>query len=100
MADGRVLPCDAARGMLYGTPVQAFIRPENVRVGAAAAALPGGFEAQVTHVEFLGPVCRLSLQAGRLRLEADIAPEQVAQPGALLPVALPAERLMVFPVDA
>jgi iron(III) transport system ATP-binding protein len=109
LAEGLRLPCEAARPMLYGNRVEAFIRPEDVRLGAAAAALPGSFEARVTHLEFLGPVCRLSLEVptpagGRpLRLEADANPDEVRALGALpataLPVALPAARLLVFPVD-
>ncbi len=71
--------------------------------------MPGAFMAQVTHLEFLGPVCRLSLEAttpaGRrpLRLEADTNPDEArklgALPGAVLPAALPAERVMVFTAD-
>ncbi|WP_149535462.1 ABC transporter ATP-binding protein [Siccirubricoccus phaeus] len=103
LADGRRLPCAAARKLLYGTRLAVFIRPEDVRLGPAAAALPGHFPAEVTHLEFLGPICRLSLEAGHLRLEADAPPDAVAAlgalPGAALPCALPAERLMVFPAD-
>ena len=101
--DGLRLPCERSNGMLFGTRVQGFVRPEDVRLGAEAAALPGHFEAEVTHLEFLGPVCRLSLEAGRLRLEADVAPDAVralgAVPGAVLPAAFPAERILVFPID-
>ncbi|MDO9713291.1 ABC transporter ATP-binding protein [Paracraurococcus lichenis] len=103
VAGGLRLPCTASRGMLFGTRVLAFVRPEDVRLGAEAAALPGHLQAEVTHLEFLGPVCRLSLEAGRLRLEADATPDAVrrlgAVPGAILPAALPAERVMVFPID-
>ncbi|MFZ4407936.1 MAG: ABC transporter ATP-binding protein [Paracraurococcus sp.] len=101
--DGLRLPCDRSNGMLYGTRVQGFVRPEGVRLGAEAAALPGAFDAEVTHLEFLGPVCRLSLEAGRLRLEADVPPDAVralgALPGMTLPAAFPAGRIMVFPID-
>jgi iron(III) transport system ATP-binding protein len=109
LADGLRLPCEAARPMLYGNRVEAFIRPEDVRLGAEAIALPGAFEAQATHLEFLGPVYRLSLEvvspaAGRpLRLEADVNPDELRALGALagttLPVALPAGRLLVFLAD-
>ena len=108
LAGGLRLPCEAARPLLYGTRVEAFIRPEDVRLGAEAAAMPGAFEAAVTHLEFLGPVCRLSLEvavpAGRpLRLEADVNPDEAralgALPGAVLPAALPAARVMVFAAD-
>ena len=97
------LPADAAHGLLYGTRVRAFIRPEEVRLGPAAAALPGATEMEVSHLEFLGATCRLSLEHGPLRIEADVAPDEArllgAFPGARLLAALPAGRLMVFAAD-
>jgi iron(III) transport system ATP-binding protein len=102
-AFGLTLPADAARKMLYGGRVTVFVRPEDVRLGAAAAQMPWNFAAEVTGLEFLGPVCRLSLEAGGLRLEADAAPDLVrelaAMPGAQVTVALPADRLLVYPAD-
>ena len=78
-------------------------RPLPQLVAEAAAALPEGLDATVTHVEFLGPVCRIGLQAGHLALEAECPTDQLgelgAEPGAQLPVAIPAERVMVFPDD-
>ena len=101
--DGLRLMADAARPMLYGARVRVFIRPEDVRLGAEAAAMPTPFRATVAHLEFLGPVCRLTLEAGRRVLEADLPPDQVqalgAVPGATLPVAVPAGRVLVFPND-
>jgi len=103
LADGKRIPCEAARNLLYGSTVTAFVRPEDVRMGRAAAALPEGLDATVTHVEFLGPVCRIGLQAGHLALEAECPTDQLgalgAEPGAQLPVAIPAERVLVFPDD-
>ena len=103
LADGKRIPCEAARPLLYGSTVTAFVRPEDVRMGRAAAALPEGLDATVTHVEFLGPVCRIGLEAGHLALEAECPTDQLrelgAEPGAQLPVAIPAERVMVFPDD-
>jgi iron(III) transport system ATP-binding protein len=100
---GLVLPAEAARKMLYGGRVTAFIRPEDVQLGAAADFYPMSFEATVTGLEFLGPVCRLSMEGSGLRLEADAAPDVVrglaAGPGATVRVALPPERIMVFPAD-
>lgn len=97
--DGLVLPCLGARRMLYGTPVQAFIRPEDVAIGPSASALEGHFAARVMHQEFLGPICRVTLEVGRLRLEADVNPGVAPAIGEVLLAALPAERLMVFPRD-
>ena len=103
LADGRRLAAEAARPLLYGTKITAFIRPEEIRLGPDAAGQPHALEATVTHIEFLGPVCRLSLDSGRLRLEADVNPHEArrmgAFPGATLPALLPAARLMLFPLD-
>lgn len=95
---------DGARSLLYQARVEAFIRPEDVRLGAEAAAMPCAFRALVTHLEFLGPVCRLSLEVGRLRLEADATPDTVhalrLAPGAEVDAAVPSDRVMVFTTDA
>jgi iron(III) transport system ATP-binding protein len=103
LADGLKIAADAARPLLYGGRVQVFIRPEDVRLGAAARALPAAFQAEVTHLEFLGPICRLTLEAGRRVLEADVASDAVpalgAAPGATLDAAVPADRVLVFPTD-
>jgi iron(III) transport system ATP-binding protein len=100
---GTILPADAARGILYGTPVRAFVRPEDVRLGRHATALAGAMEAEVTHLEFLGATCRITLERPHLRIEADASPDLVreigAVPGARLPMALPADRLLVFRTD-
>jgi iron(III) transport system ATP-binding protein len=104
VVDGIRMPCDAARPLLYGTRLRVFVRPEDVRLGPAASALPGGIDAEVTGMEYLGPVCRLSLRVGHLSIDADCAPDLVrdlgAVPGIQLPLAIPAERLLVFPLDA
>ncbi len=102
-AGGTVLWADAARGMLYGTALRAFVRPEEVRLGAAANGLPGAMPMVVTHLEYLGPTCRLSLERGAFRLEAEAAPDLVravgALPGAEVLAAIPPDRVMVFPGD-
>jgi iron(III) transport system ATP-binding protein len=102
-AAGQVLPAEAARGLLYGAEVRAFVRPEHVRLGAAAPGMPGAVEMTVAHVEFLGATCRVGLEHGRLRLEADVTAEALAaagaQPGARVPAAIPAAAMLVFPAD-
>ena len=103
--DGFRIEADAARGMLYGNRVEVFIRPEDVRLSRAGAGGPGSFAATVSHLEFLGPVCRLSLEAGtHRRLEADLAPDAAqalgAMPGAVLDAFVPPARVLVFPADA
>ena len=102
-AAGHTLPADAARGLLYGAEVLAFVRPEDVRLGEAARGEPGAIPMQVVHVEFLGATCRVSLEAGRLRLEADATAEVLraagALPGASVAVSVPSAAVMVFPAD-
>jgi iron(III) transport system ATP-binding protein len=102
-AAGHAIPAEAARGLLYGTEVRAFVRPEDVRLGAAATGMPGALVMEVVHLEFLGATCRVTLEHGRLRLEADATAEALreagALPGATVPVAVPASAVMVFPTD-
>jgi iron(III) transport system ATP-binding protein len=102
-ADGLRIPADAARPLLYGARVQVFVRPEDLRLGHEAAAVSGAFQAEVTHLEFLGPVCRLTLEVGRRVLEADVSPDKVraleAMPGKVLDAAVPADRVVVFRTD-
>ena len=102
-AAGHVMAAEAARGMLYGADVLAFVRPEDVRLGEAARGQPGAIEMDVAHVEFLGATCRVSLEAGRLRLEADATAGALraagALPGARVLASVPAGAVMVFPAD-
>jgi iron(III) transport system ATP-binding protein len=102
-AAGHQIHAEAARGLLYGTEVRAFVRPEDVRLGPAARALPGAIPMEVAHLEFLGATCRVALEHGRLRLQAEDTPaalrEAGAVPGAVLPVAVPAAAVMVFKAD-
>jgi iron(III) transport system ATP-binding protein len=83
--------------------VRAFVRPEAIRLGAAATGEPGALTMQVTHLEFLGATCRVTLEGRRLRLEADATAESLrdagALPGAIVPVAIPPDALMVFATD-
>ncbi len=103
LAAGHAFPAEAVRGLAYGTEVHAFIRPEDVQVGAAAQGMPGAVQMQIVHIEFNGATCRLALEAGRLRLEADLRAEEMrvlgAGLGASVPVAVPAAAVMVFPID-
>ncbi|WP_439596376.1 ABC transporter ATP-binding protein [Falsiroseomonas sp.] len=99
-ADALALPSLDARRLTYGTPVQAFLRPEDVVLGPAAAALEGHFAARVLQQEFRGPALRLTLQAGALRLLADVNPDAAPALGEVLLAAIPAERLLVFPTES
>ncbi|WP_255569131.1 ABC transporter ATP-binding protein [Neoroseomonas alba] len=95
------LMAEAARPLLFGTRVLCFLRPEHLRLHKRDAAPAGSLPAMVTGVEFLGPICRIALEARPLRLLATVTPEVLAsleaQPGATLAASLPAEHLMVFP---
>jgi iron(III) transport system ATP-binding protein len=103
VAHGVRLHAEAARPLLYGTRVTCFIRPEHVRLTPLAEAPPGALTATVTGLEYLGPVVRLSLEAGPLALLAAVSPGAFAaleaQPGATFAVTLPPEHLMVFVED-
>ncbi len=103
VAGGLRIAAEAAGLLLFGARVTCFIRPEHVRLHRADAAPPEALQARVTGLEFLGPVCRLSLEAGPLRLLAAVAPAELmaleATPGAPVAASLPAERIMVFAED-
>ncbi len=97
------LHAEAARPLLFGTPVTCFLRPEHLRLHRPANPPAGSLEAIVTGMEFLGPVCRITLEAPSLRLLATVAPDALAslgaQPGAILAASLSAAHLMVFPEE-
>lgn len=101
--DGLRLEARGLTHLLYGARVEVFIRPEDVRIGPEAQVMRH-HEGEVTHVEFMGAASRVSLEIGRLRLDADVPAGMVAAMGAFvgasIPVALPPEALMVFPTDA
>ncbi len=90
-----------AASLSPGQAALAFIRPEDVLVGADAEGHEGAFEALVTGIEFLGPSCRVHLLADGVRLEADVASDEIARLDlgrqARLLVAVPADRVMTYP---
>jgi iron(III) transport system ATP-binding protein len=102
-ASGHVIGADGARGMLYGAEVLAFVRPEDVLIGDPAERMPEALSMDVTHVEFLGATCRVTLESGRLRLDADATAAALraagAVPGSRIKVAVPPAAVMVFPKD-
>jgi iron(III) transport system ATP-binding protein len=86
-----------------GAAITLGIRPEEVRVGAAAREADNRLAAWVTSVQFQGAFTRLGLQVtgdGGPALECDLAATALAEveivEGAELPVALPADALRVF----
>jgi iron(III) transport system ATP-binding protein len=95
------IEAEGAASLSPGQAARAFVRPEDVRLGPEAEGHPGAFEALVTGVEFLGPVCRVHLLAEGVRLEADVPSEQIPRLDlgrvAKLRVAIPADRVMTYP---
>ena len=93
----------AASGVGSGDPVTLGIRPEEVRVGAAARDGDNRLSARVTSVQFQGAFTRLTL-AGlgdtTLALACDVAATALAElgvkEGAEVPVALPAGAVRAF----
>jgi iron(III) transport system ATP-binding protein len=95
-----VIPADAARNLLYGEEVEVFIRPEDVELHLIGQHVAGAFPAKVTGVEFLGPICRIALEAHGLRFEADASPVRLAElkaiPGTQLLTRFRPDRLLIF----
>lgn len=70
------------------------VRPERIAIGAG-----GGLRMTVSEAAFLGSIVRLRLAAGRMRLEAHLAPGDVPQPGAVVGLAVPGDAVWRFPGD-
>jgi iron(III) transport system ATP-binding protein len=102
-AKGMRIVAASASALPAGTPVRAFIRPEDVVVGRRAEGHPAAIEATVVNTEFLGSTCRLALQAGPLLVEADIPSDnfraEISVEEQKLPLLLPPERVLVFRSD-
>ena len=102
-AHGLVIPAMAAGPLLYGEEVEVFVRPEDVELYPLNEKSAGCFEAQISGLEFLGPVCRISLEADGLRFEADVAPALTAAlgvfPGARILARFRPDRVMIFPAN-
>ena len=95
-----VMPAHGTAHLLYGQEIEVFIRPEDVELSNKADQGSGSFLAKVIGCEFLGPVCRVALEAKGLRFEADLAPARFAElqafPGTELFARFQPERLLVF----
>jgi iron(III) transport system ATP-binding protein len=100
-AKGLALRADAAAGIPGGSEVRAFIRPEDVVLGREIASHPDAIPCELASLEYLGPVCRLGLQAAEAIIEADIRSDRLAYLGiggnAAIPMLIPADRVLVFP---
>jgi len=86
-----------------GHPVMLAIRPEDVVVRNVSPSTPNCFAAKVVDVEFLGSFCRarLAINGEKPPLRADFSMNAVRDlridAGKEMLVALPPERLRVFP---
>jgi iron(III) transport system ATP-binding protein len=86
-----------------GHDVTLAIRPEDVVVRNIVASMPNTFRARVAEIEFLGSFCRvgLAINGGAPALVADFSINVVRdlsiEEGKEIPIALPRERLRVFP---
>ena len=97
------LTCDLDVRPGAGHDVTLAIRPEDVVVRNVAASTPNAFPAMVAAIEFLGSFCRVSLSivGGDVALLADFSINVVRDlaiaEGKEMLIALPPERLRVFP---
>jgi iron(III) transport system ATP-binding protein len=86
-----------------GHDVTLAIRPEDVVVRNITAETPNSFQTRVAEIEFLGSFCRvgLSVNGGSSALVADfsinVVRDLAIDQGKEMRVALPRERLRVFP---
>jgi iron(III) transport system ATP-binding protein len=102
-AKGLSLKCDATASMAPGTEVRLFIRPEDVMLGQGVGACDGAIRCALASFEFLGPVCRLALQAGEAIIEADIRSDRLGELGVgserPIDMLIPPERISAFAAD-
>ncbi len=108
--DGRVkvgaaeLAVAAGAGLAAGTPVKVSLRPEDVQLRGVTASTPNAIEVTIASIDFLGAFGRGELEPvadgiGSILadLSSNILRDLELAPGKRLLVALPADRLRVFP---
>jgi iron(III) transport system ATP-binding protein len=103
-AGGLTLDHEQADGLADGTSVTLAIRPEEIRVGAAAGTAGNPVTARVASIQFLGAFTRLTLtlpDLGDVLVDCDVAAGAFAAlgatPGGEVPAALARAALRVFP---
>jgi iron(III) transport system ATP-binding protein len=103
LAKGMRIQADAAARLPAGTQVRAFIRPEDVLIGRQAQGHPGTLDTTVIGTEFMGAICRLTLQAGPLQVETEMPAEyleaEVSRAEQRVPALPRADKVMVFSED-
>ncbi|HJS30524.1 MAG TPA: putative 2-aminoethylphosphonate ABC transporter ATP-binding protein [Alphaproteobacteria bacterium] len=110
VAPGRVrlgaveVACGASDGLAPGAAVQLCFRPEDVSVREVGRATPNVIDVTIEGLEFLGSFCRGTLRpldSGSKQFVADFSINLVRDfdltVGRNLPIALPADRLRVYP---
>ena len=86
-----------------GHDVTLAVRPEDIAVRGVSAGMPNAFAVRIADVEFLGAFCRakLAVVGGELPIVADfsinVVRDLAIEVGKNLLIALPPERLRVFP---
>ena len=86
-----------------GHDVTLAVRPEDIAVRGVSAGMPNAFAVRIADVEFLGAFCRakLAVAGGELPIVADfsinVVRDLAIEVGKNLLIALPPERLRVFP---
>jgi iron(III) transport system ATP-binding protein len=102
LAGGLDCVCDTT-GFADGSAITAAIRPEHVKIGAAAAAERNKLGGEISRIEFLGPVVRAHLGAGALgtaSLRVDMPQGESARLASFgsgpLDIALPPASLRLF----
>ncbi|MGE0119737.1 MAG: putative 2-aminoethylphosphonate ABC transporter ATP-binding protein [Dongiaceae bacterium] len=94
---------DGLPGLRPGAPVTLCVRPEDVVVRSVDSATANAFAARIADLEFLGSFyrARLSPPSNGVEFAADFSINAVRDldlsPDKLVTIALPADRLRVFP---
>ena len=101
------LSVPAAVSMPVGTKVRLGFRPEDVQLRAVADNALNQITAHVSAIDYLGSFCRVTLTpegAAQLALTADLSSNDMRDlavtAGQTLTIAVPAQRLRVFPGEA
>ena len=100
---GIELACDLDVRPGVGHDVTLAVRPEDIAVRGVAASMPNAFSVRIADVEFLGSFCRvkLAVNGSEAPIVADFSINLVRDldvgVGKNLLIALPPERLRVFP---
>ncbi|MFK8252651.1 putative 2-aminoethylphosphonate ABC transporter ATP-binding protein [Ancylobacter terrae] len=103
---GRLIGCRSDRHYRAATPVLVAIRPEDIVLRPAAVPASDVFSAMVEAIEFSGVLSRIRLSVPDFSVDpihACVLGSQIdtlnIRQGEELPVAFPADRLMLFPVE-